>query len=141
MFKYNESELEVAALEWLEEMDYEIIEGPDIAHNGETPERESFQDVVLVDRLREALRKINPTLELSIIEEAVQKIVANASPNLTLNNKQFHKLATEGIEIQTHGTDGYNPTVSVYVFDFENYKNNKSKFAYSSFAHSIIISN
>ena len=124
MFKYNESELEVAALEWLEEMDYEIIEGPDIAHNGDMPERESFQDVVLVERLREALRKINPTLELSIIEEAVQKIVANASPNLTLNNKQFHKLATEGIEIQAQGTDGYNPTVSVYVFDFENHKNN-----------------
>lgn len=124
MFKYNESELEVAALEWLEEIDYEIIEGPDIAHNGEMPERESFQDVVLVDRLRDALRKINPTLELSIIEEAVQKIIANASPNLTLNNKQFHKLATEGIEIQTQGTDGYNPTVSVYIFDFENYKNN-----------------
>ncbi|HAD79236.1 MAG TPA: DEAD/DEAH box helicase, partial [Flavobacteriaceae bacterium] len=124
MFKYNESELEVATLEWLEELGYDIVEGPDIAPDGENPERESFQDVVLVDRLRDALRRINPTLDMKVIEEAVQKIVANASPNLILNNKQFHKLATDGIEIQVQGTDGYNPTVSVYVFDFENYKNN-----------------
>ncbi|PGM61420.1 DEAD/DEAH box helicase [Bacillus cereus] len=124
MFKYNESELEIAALEWLEEMDYEIVEGPDIAPDGDCAERESFHDVVLVDRLRDSLQKINPTLERKVIEEAIQKIIANASPNTVLNNKQFHKFVTDGIEIQTQGTDGYNPTVSVYVFDFENPKNN-----------------
>ncbi|PEO42212.1 DEAD/DEAH box helicase [Bacillus pseudomycoides] len=124
MFKYNESELEIAALEWLEEMDYEIVEGPDIAPDGDYAERESLHDVVLVDRLRDSLQKINPTLERKVIEEAIQKIIANASPNIVLNNKQFHKFITDGIEIQTQGTDGYNPTVSVYVFDFENPKNN-----------------
>ncbi|MBP0723934.1 type I restriction endonuclease subunit R [Bacillus sp. RG28] len=124
MFKYNESELEVAALEWLEELGYDIVEGPTIAHDGESPERDSYQDVVLVDRLRDSLRKINPILETKVIEAAVQKIIANASPNLILNNKQFHKLATDGIEIQIQGEDGYNPTVSVYVFDFENPQNN-----------------
>ncbi|OQR53170.1 type I restriction endonuclease subunit R [Bacillus sp. CDB3] len=124
MFKYNESELEIAALEWLEELDYEIVEGPDIAPDGDYTERESFHDVVLVDRLRDSLQKINPTLDRKVIEEAIQKIVANASPNLVLNNKQFHKLVTDGIEIQAQGTDGYNPTVSVYAFDFDNPKNN-----------------
>lgn len=58
MFKYNESELENAALEWLEEMDYTIVEGPDIAPNGDYTERESFHDVVLIDRLREALKRL-----------------------------------------------------------------------------------
>ncbi|HHP5737727.1 HsdR family type I site-specific deoxyribonuclease [Bacillus paranthracis] len=124
MFKYNESELEIAALEWLEEMDYELVEGPDIAPDGDYAERESFHDVVLVDRLRDSLQKINPTLERKVIEEAIQKIVASASPNIVLNNKQFHKFVTDGIEIQTQGIDGYNPTVSVYVFDFEDPKNN-----------------
>ncbi|GAB1810769.1 type I restriction endonuclease subunit R [Priestia megaterium] len=124
MFKYNESELEVATLEWLEELGYDIVEGPDIAPDGENPERDSFQDIVLVDRLRDSLKKINPTIEPKVIEEAIQKIIANASPNVVLNNKQFHKLVTDGIEIQTQGKDGYNPTVSVYVFDFEKPKNN-----------------
>lgn len=124
MFKYNESELEIAALEWLEELDYEIVEGPDIAPDGDYAERENFHDVVLVDRLRDSLQKINPTVDRKVIEEAIQKIIANASPNIVLNNKQFHKFVTDGIEIQTQGTDGYNPTVSVYIFDFENPKNN-----------------
>lgn len=124
MFKYNESELEIAALEWLEEIEYEIVEGPDIAPDGDYAERESFHDVVLVDRLRDSLKRINPALDQKVIEEAVQKIIANASPNIVLNNKQLHKFVTDGIEIQTQGTDGYNPTVSVYVFDFEDPKNN-----------------
>ncbi|UDW09521.1 type I restriction endonuclease subunit R (plasmid) [Bacillus cereus] len=124
MFKYNESELETAALEWLEEMDYEIVEGPDIAPDGDYAERESFHDMVLVDRLRDSLQKINPTVDRKLIEEAIRKIIANASPHVVLNNKQFHKFVTDGIEIQTQGTDGYNPTVSVYIFDFENPKNN-----------------
>ncbi len=124
MFKYNESELEIAAFEWLEELDYEIVEGPDIAPDGDYVERESFHDVVLVDRLRDALQKVNPTVDKKVIEEAIQRIIANASPNLILNNKQFHKLVTDGIEIQTQGTGGYNPTVSVYIFDFDNPKNN-----------------
>ncbi|PEP71843.1 DEAD/DEAH box helicase [Bacillus wiedmannii] len=124
MFKYNESELEIAALEWLEEIEYEIVEGPDIAPDGDYAERESFHDVVLVDRLRDSLKRINPALDQKVIEEALQKIIANASPNIVLNNKQFHQFVTDGIEIQTQGTDGYNPTVSVYVFDFEDPKKN-----------------
>ncbi|CEI80374.1 Type-1 restriction enzyme R protein [Oceanobacillus oncorhynchi] len=124
MFKYNESELEVGTLEWLEGLGYEIVEGPDIAPEGISPERGSYQDVVLIDRLRDALQRINPTLDKTIIEEAFQKIIANASPNLILNNKQFHQLVTDGIEIQRQGKDGYNPTVSVSVFDFDTPQNN-----------------
>ena len=124
MFKYNESELEIATLEWLEDLGYDIVEGPDLAPNGDCSERDSFQDVVLVNRLRDSLKRINPTLPVDVIDASVQKILANSSPNLILNNKQFHQLATDGIEIQMHGEDGYNPTISVYVFDFENPQNN-----------------
>lgn len=124
MFKYNESELELATLEWLEDLGYNIVEGPDLAPDGYYSERGSFQDIVLVERLRDSLKKINPALPLDVIDASIQKIIANSSPNLILNNKQFHQLATNGIEIQVLGTDGYNPTVSVYLFDFKNPQNN-----------------
>ena len=64
----------MARLEWLEEMNYEIVEGPDIAPDGDYTERESFHDVVLVDRLRDSLQKINPALDRKVIEEAIQKL-------------------------------------------------------------------
>ncbi|MDW2886433.1 type I restriction endonuclease subunit R [Exiguobacterium artemiae] len=124
MFKYNESELEVATLEWLEELGYKIMEGPDLAPDGDFSERNSFQDVLLLDRLYGALEKINPTLNVEVIDAAVQKIIANVSQDLILNNKQFHHLATNGIEIQVQGENGYNPTVSVQVFDFQQPQNN-----------------
>ena len=60
--KYTESDLEQATLEWLEELGYQNLGGPYIAPapDGEEPERENYADVVLVDRLRSAIAKINP---------------------------------------------------------------------------------
>lgn len=124
MFRYLESDLEEAALEWLAEMDYTILAGPDIAHEGDSPERDSYQDVVLTDRLIEALRHINPTVPYEAIELAVQKIEANESPSVVINNQKFHRMVTDGLDIELQGTDGYNPTVKVWLFDFENPDNN-----------------
>lgn len=123
-FKYLESDLEEATLEWLAEMDYSILAGPDIAHDGDYPERDSFHDVVLTERLRDALIRINKDVPRAAIDLAVQRIEANESPDIIVNNQKFHQMVTDGVDIQLQGTDGYNPTVKVWLFDFENYKNN-----------------
>lgn len=123
-FKYLESDLEEATLEWLAEMDYSILAGPEIAHDGEYPERDSYRDVVLTERLREALIRINKDVPRTAIDLAVQRIEANESPDMILNNQKFHQMVTDGVDIQLQGTDGYNPTVKVWLFDFENSKNN-----------------
>ena len=124
MSLYNESYLEEACFEWLEEIGYEDVSGPDIAPDGQFPERASYRDVVLEGRLRDALVRINPGLSLSIIDEAVQRIIANTSPNIIVNNRDFHRLITDGVDVQTMSDDGVNPTVKVYVFDNENLHNN-----------------
>ncbi|MER2192146.1 MAG: type I restriction endonuclease subunit R [Solibacillus sp.] len=123
-FKYLESDLEEATLEWLAEMDYSILAGPDIAHDGDYPERDSYHDVVLTERLREALVRINKSVPREAIDLAVQRIEANESPDLIVNNQKFHQMVTDGVDIQLQGKDGYNLTVKVWLFDFENYKNN-----------------
>lgn len=124
MFKYLESDLEEATLEWLAEMDYSILAGPDIAHEGYHPERDSYQDVVLTERLRDALYRINQHVPDEAINLAIQKIEANESPNLVINNQKFHRMVTDGLDIELQGKDGYNPTVKVWLFDFENSINN-----------------
>ena len=45
-YKYTESDLENAVLEWLEELGYSIAFGPDVAPDGELKERESYKDVI-----------------------------------------------------------------------------------------------
>ena len=66
---YQESELEMAALEWFEELGYEIVFGPDIGPDGNYPEREDYSDVILKERLREALFDNNKHIPKNALEE------------------------------------------------------------------------
>ncbi len=59
MTSLNESIVEGAALEWFEELGYAIGHGPHIAPGEPAAERASFGDMVLVARLREAIRRLN----------------------------------------------------------------------------------
>ena len=55
-------------------MDYSILAGPDIAHEGEYPERDSYQDVVLTERLTDALRRINPNVPMKRLSWLFKKL-------------------------------------------------------------------
>lgn len=122
---FCESHLEEATLEWFEELGYEIIFGPDIAPDGEYPEREDYSDVVLNDRLKESLARINPKMPSDAIEDAFRQITIPQSPSLIMNNKAFQKMITDGIDVQVKQPDASYRTEKVYVFDFEKPLNNE----------------
>jgi hypothetical protein len=65
----NESIVEDAALEWFGELGYAVGHGPHLAPGEPAAERQSFGEVVLVGRLREAIRR-PAGAELAIPEEA-----------------------------------------------------------------------
>ena len=58
----NESIVEDAALEWFGELGYAVGHGPQLAPGEPAAERDSFGEVVLVGRLREAIRRLNPAI-------------------------------------------------------------------------------
>jgi type I restriction enzyme R subunit len=58
----NESIVEEAALEWFGELGYTVGHGPHIAPGEPAAERDSFSEVVLVGRLRAAIRRLNPAI-------------------------------------------------------------------------------
>ena len=58
----NESIVEDAALEWFGELGYAIGHGPHLAPGEPAAERDSFGEVVLVGRLREAIWRLNPAI-------------------------------------------------------------------------------
>ena len=74
-FKFTESDLEIATLEWLEELGYSVVFGPSIAPDGEAPERLSHKDVLLSGRLRSEVAKINPRIPEDAQEEAIKKVI------------------------------------------------------------------
>jgi type I restriction enzyme R subunit len=121
----TESELETAALEILSELGYKILYGPDIAPDGISPERKSYSDVVLVDRLRDAVNRINPDIPGEAREEAIKKVLRSESPQLIINNQNFHKKLVEGLDVEYRRKDGSIAGDKVWLFDFKNPQNNE----------------
>lgn len=117
---YTESELEQAALEWLEEIGYEVLSEADVSPESDCPLRDSYNDVVLMDRLLNALEQNNPSLPTDAIEEAYRQITVPQHPNWLENNHAFHQMVTNGIDVQVRQPDGSFKTEKALVFNQEN---------------------
>ena len=123
MKRIVEYDVEEACKEWLEELDYQYVYGPDISPDGKEPKRKDYRDVILVDHLRDALQRIND-LPDDAIDTAIKKIVHPDTPNLLDNNHNFHKMLTDGInvEFEQHGEVKHD---IVWPIDFENIEKNE----------------
>ena len=120
---FTEDLLEKAAIEILEELGYGYVFGPDIAYDGDTPERFNYKDVILEQRVKDALFTINRHLPEEALEEAYRKIITFNSPILVDNNKDFHKLLVEGIDV-SFSKNGAIKTEKAYIIDFNNINKN-----------------
>jgi type I restriction enzyme R subunit len=116
---FTEDLLEEAAIEILQEMGYGYVFGPDIAHDGDYPERKNYRDVILEQRIKDALFNLNRELPEEALEEAYRKIITFNSPILEENNKAFHKLLVEGIDVSFR-KNGQPKTEKAYIIDFKN---------------------
>jgi type I restriction enzyme, R subunit len=96
----TETDVEQGLLETFRELGYETAAGPEIAPGGERPERESYRDVVLGERLRSALHRLNRHLPTEAVEDALRKILRPESPSLVENNRRFHKRLGEGVDVE-----------------------------------------
>jgi len=101
--KINESSIETYAIELLEKQGYKYIHAPDIAPDsevslplGETEERgfarQSYEDVLLMERMRSAVGRINPSIPADVREDAVKQLLRLNSPELIANNEAFHRI-------------------------------------------------
>lgn len=123
MTRITEKHIELFAIELLERLGYNYVYGPDIAPDGDTPERESYEQVLLMERLRKAIARINPVLSADIREDALRQVQRIASPELIANNETFHRFFTEGVPV-SYQKDGVERGDRVRLVDFENPQNN-----------------
>jgi type I restriction enzyme R subunit len=77
-----------------------------------------------LERLQNAVRRINPTISADAQNEAIKELLRINSPELLTNNECFHRLLTEGINI-TYQDKGNERGDLVWLIDFENPKNNE----------------
>ena len=114
----NESIVEESALGWFQELGYAVFTGPQLAPGEPTAERETFSDVVLVGRMRQAIRQLNPAIPEDAREEALRKLLRLATPSLLQTNRAFHRLLREGVPVEYPRSDGSIAGDHVRLVDF-----------------------
>ncbi|MFZ5977990.1 MAG: type I restriction endonuclease subunit R [Bacteroidota bacterium] len=120
----TENIIEQSAIEILQSQGWEYANGKEISPEGLFCERENFSQIVLINRLRTAIAKINPTIPLDAQEAVVQKVLRIASPDLLHNNEEFHRLLVEKVKIP-YQENGYERSHEVALIDFEHPANNQ----------------
>ena len=122
--RMTESEVEEATLSWFAELRYAVAFGEDIAPEGPHAERESFGDVLLVQRLRDAIDRLNPAIPQEARDYAFRKVVRLDRPTLIVNNRAFHAMLRDGVEVEYMGDGGTLRGDRVALIDYEDPHNN-----------------
>lgn len=119
----SEDNIEQIIIQEFIELGYQYINGTDISPDGSMPERE-YNEVVLKNRLQEAISKLNPTIPYEAQEEALRKVLRSDSPELFQNNYQFHKYLTEGVDVEYRKGNRIAGD-KVWLIDYKNPSNNE----------------
>ena len=120
----TESIVEDAALTWFGELGYAVGHGPQMAPGEPAAERDSFSEVVLVERLREALRLLNPGIPEEAREDALRKVLRVATPSLVQTNRAFHRLLRDGVDVEYARPDGSTKHDKAWLVDFSDVRAN-----------------
>jgi type I restriction enzyme, R subunit len=95
----TEDQLEQECLGWLATVGYQHRHGPELAPDGSTPERADYRQVLLVERLRQAVAVLNPDVPAAARDDAVKQLVDLGTPVLLAANRHFHRLLVTGVPV------------------------------------------
>ena len=124
MTTISESDIEQVALEWLKTLGWQTAYGPDIGPDSPRPERDDYDEVVLEQRVLNALSDLNPVLPMSALEDAFRKLTLPQGSTLGARNREFHKMLIDGVPVEYQVNDGSIRGERVSVIDFEDSRNN-----------------
>ena len=123
MVNITENNLEQTALSWFASLGYAVESGPAVSPGEPGAERENFDQVFLLGRLRNALENINPNIPSDTVDEAIAKITIPDSPSLIENNRRFHRMLTDGVDV-SYMRDGREVHDKVWLLDLDDVENN-----------------
>ena len=120
----NEGTVEDITLGWFRELGYDIAHGPTLAPGEPGAERETYSDVLLAERLRVAIERLNPSIPTEAKDEALRKVLRVDGPDLITANRRFHSMLRDGVEVEYTRADGSIAGDHVRLVDFTKTENN-----------------
>ncbi|GIV82818.1 MAG: DEAD/DEAH box helicase [Meiothermus sp.] len=119
MSAFTESDVEQAALAWLEATGWQVAHGPEIAPDMPAAERADYGEVMLAQRLRDALARLNPDLPAEALQDAFRKLTRPEGADLIQRNRALHRLMVDGVTVEYRDGDGAIRGAQARVIDFD----------------------
>jgi type I restriction enzyme R subunit len=115
----TESVVEQAALAWLESAGWPVRHGAEIAPGEPAAERADYGEVVLAQRLRDALARLNPALPAEALQDAFRKLTRPEGADLVARNRALHRLLVDGVTVEYRDAAGEIRGAQARVIDFD----------------------
>ena len=116
----SEADLEDMTLAHLAKLGFAYLPGAALSPETKAPLRRSFRDVILVDRLRAAIARLNPDLPARAVEEVAQRLVdAEFSADPIAENRRIHEILVAGVPVEFQ-RGGETVTARARLVDWEN---------------------
>lgn len=112
---YTEADYENSIIELLQNMGYRYIYGPDVERDYHSP---LYEDILLP-----CLRRVNPTLPMDALNEAVYQLKNFENGTLLQKNMTFMDYLQNGVPVK-YFVSGEERSTLVYLIDFKNPANN-----------------
>lgn len=118
MTKIFESDIEKLVLDLLESQGYAYL-----SPESQEAERADLSEVVLKERLQDAVERLNPFIPADARKQAMRQVLNLPSQNLMDNNEDMHRMMIEGIRVE-YMRDGDVRYDEVKLIDFADPLNN-----------------
>jgi len=125
----SEDQIEQALLQRLQhQLGYDVLNchttDPEDLNDGSN--RTDKRDVVLIDRLRGAAKRLNPKIPESAIEDALSKLLEKRQAMSSIAaNHEIDTLIRDGVPVQFENKQGRTEDERVKLIDFQNPENNE----------------
>ena len=124
MAGFTESNIEEAALAWLADLGWAVAHGPDIAPDALAAERSDYGQVLLEQRLRDSLARLNPDLPADALRDALRRLTRPEGSTLEARNRTFHRRLVDGVTVEYRTDEGAVRGAQAHVIDFDDPANN-----------------
>ena len=124
MAGFTESDIEEAALAWLADLGWAVAHGPDIAPDALAAERSDYGQVLLEQRLRDSLARLNPDLPADALGDALRRLTRPEGSTLEARNRTFHRRLVDGVTVEYRTDEGAVRGAQAHVIDFDDPANN-----------------
>ena len=120
MGSFTESTVEQAALAWFESVGWSVRHGAEVAPGELAAERSDYGQVVLEQRLRDALGRLNRGLPAVALDDAFRKLTRPEGAELSARNRAVHRLLVDGVTVEYRTPDGAIRGAQARMLDFDN---------------------